>query len=141
MRCPRVLTALHVPADPREALHVLEVADDSTAISDRLGGVLLDDPVVFRAPDSRLVCVYLPEAVGVLRLNARLATICARLGAPAACLGLRGDALLLGTGDDGVDTDVRAPVLDAARRCGYAVAVAPRDDRYRTAGAGALATG
>jgi hypothetical protein len=55
----RVLSALLVPADPARTLALRAVADTAAAISDLLGGVLLDDAVIWNLGCVNLIWPHL----------------------------------------------------------------------------------
>jgi hypothetical protein len=114
---------LRVPADLNEPISATMVELTAAALSDLIGGGLLDDHV---GVDAEYV-VYLDEdrvAKG-LPPNSRAATLSARLGwADRQWLAsLRGGALFLGCNEQGNDCDVPGGVLMAARQSGLDVAL------------------
>ena len=118
----RVLSGLLVPADPGRSLAVCTVADSAAAISDLLGGVLLDDPFTWGLGEEASAAVYVAEDRAGLPVNQRQSVVATRLGIVdrAFHAAARGDALILGTRADR-DLDVPAAVVVAAHRCGYPV--------------------
>lgn len=118
----RVLSGLLLPADPGLPLSLCTVKDSAGAISDLLGGVLLDF-LIWCVGDGAFATVYCAEERAGLPVNQRLSVVATRLGVTDRAFhdAARGDALILGvTGQDqGVDVDVPAPVVAAAHRCGY----------------------
>lgn len=120
----RVLSGLLVPADPDLPLSLCAVEDSTVAISDLLGGVLLD-ALTWDVDAEALVTVYSAEDRASLPVNQRLSVVATRLGIVdrAFHAAARGDALVLGTTHHQVvDTDVPAAVTLAAHRCGYQIA-------------------
>jgi hypothetical protein len=122
----RVLAGLLVPADAGRPLVLRAVADSAAAISDLLGGVLLDDAVTWNLGGGVCVSVYWAEDRADLPVNERLSVLATRLGIvdQAFHATARGDALLLGVTRQGRDVDVPGTVTVAADRCGYPVAPA-----------------
>jgi hypothetical protein len=122
----RVLAGLLVPADAGRPLALRAVADSAAAISDLLGGVLLDDAVTWNLGCGVCVSMYWAEDRTGLPINERLSVLTTRLGIVdrAFHAAARGDALLLGATRQGRDLDVPAAVTVAADRCGYPVAPA-----------------
>jgi hypothetical protein len=122
----RVLTGLLVPADTGRPLALRAVADSAAAISDLLGGVLLDDAVTWNLGGGVCVSVYWAEDRADLPVNERLSVLATRLGIVDRTFhaAARGDALLLGATRQGRDLDVPRSVTVAADRCGYPVAPA-----------------
>jgi len=123
----RVLSGLLVPADPVREVFMVVVADTSAAISDALGGVLLDDAVTWAASGGAWVSAYLGEARAHERDNPRLSVIATRLGLVdrAFHTAARGDALIVGSLPTGVDVDLPARVVAEAARTGIPVQLAP----------------
>lgn len=120
----RVLSALLIPAEVARPVRLLPVADAATAISDLLGGVLLDDPVTWCSTVGTWISAYLGERRGGCGDNPRLSLVATRLGLTDrwfhACA--RGDALLLATRPGGVvDDDLPEAVVAAVRRSGLIV--------------------
>jgi hypothetical protein len=119
----RVLTGLLVPADTGRSLTLRAVADTAAAISDLLGGVLLDDAVTWNLGRGVSTSLYWAEDRVALPVNQRLSVLATRLGIvdrtfhASAC----GDALLLGATREGRDVDLPCAVALAADRCGYTV--------------------
>jgi hypothetical protein len=100
------------------------VQDSAAAISDLLGGVLLDDAVTWNLAGGVCMSVYRAEDRADLPVNERLSVLATRLGIvdQAFHATARGDALLLGVTRQGRDVDVPGAVAVAADRCGYPVA-------------------
>lgn len=119
-----VLAGLLVPAADGRPLELCAVADTAAAISDLLGGALLDDTVTWSLGCGASASVYWAEDRAGLPVNQRLSVLATRLGIvdQAFHAAARGDALILGTTCQGRDTDVPATVTAAADRCGYQVA-------------------
>lgn len=122
----RVLTGLLIPADPARPARVVAVDDASTAISDLLGEVLLDDAVTWRTPGGAWVSVYLGEDGAAAADNPRLSVVATRLGTTSRAFHVRarGDALILGTSPTGVDVDLPRSALTEAGRCGVPIEAA-----------------
>ena len=120
----RVLTGLLVPADAERPLSLRAVADTAAAISDLLGGVLLDNAEAWNLGRGVSASVYWAEDRAGLPVNDRLSVLATRLGIVDRTFhaAARGDALLLGTTRQGRDVDVPGAVAMAADRCGYPVA-------------------
>jgi hypothetical protein len=127
----RVLVGLLVPADAGRPLALRPVRDSAAAISDLLGGVLLDDAVIWNVGGGVGVSVYWAEDRAGLPVNQRLSVLVTRLGIvdrtfhAVAC----GDALLLGATRQGRDVDLPGWVAGAADRCGYTVVCVTSPDR------------
>jgi hypothetical protein len=119
------MSGLLVPADSAVPLSLCAVEDSATAISDLLGGVLLDDACVLPLTDGTSVSVYQSEDRASLPVNDRLTVLATRLGIVdrAFHAAARGDALVLGTTRQDIDVDVPATVIMAADRCGYQIAI------------------
>lgn len=123
MQQPRAVTvrALIVPADLRRHVEVRELALTSAALSDVIGGGLLDDALHATYADCWYT-VYLDEGRADLRLpaNERAAVLSARLGTTDRhwLAGLRGDALFVGSDPHRNDEDLPRAILDAARTAG-----------------------
>jgi hypothetical protein len=120
------MSGLLVPADLALPLTLCAVQDSATAISDLLGGVLLDDPLTWSLSGGVFATVYRAENRANLPVNQRLSVLATRLGIVARAFHAvaRGNALLLGVlgaapGD--IDLDVPATVTAAAERCGYRI--------------------
>jgi hypothetical protein len=119
--CPRCvfgrIHALLVPADPDRPCLVLALPPTATALSDAIGGGLLDD-AVYATVNNLGYCVYLDERRHPLGLpgNRRAALLATHLEwlALAWQVGLRGDALVAGVDRDGNDTDVPLAVVGVA---------------------------
>jgi hypothetical protein len=117
------ILALHVPAGADAPCRVVRLRPTAVALSDALGGVLLDD-TVHELDTGRLVRVYVAEdrpdtrlpanrrAGGLLRRAAGRGT--ARRGAAGRVV-VRGDALMAGVDADGNDCDLPAELLPAVR--------------------------
>jgi hypothetical protein len=123
----RVLVGLLVPVGGVRPLELCAVADTAAAISDLLGGVLLDDTDTWNLGCGGFVSVYRAEDRAGLPDNQRLCMLATRLGIVDRALhtGARGDVLLLGATRHGRDTDVPVTVTAAADRCGYPIAFLP----------------
>ena len=117
----RVLAGLLVPADAGRPLALRAVTDSSAAISDLLGGVLLDDAVTWNLGGGVFASVYWAEDRAGLPVNQRLSVLATRLGIVDRTFHAtaRGDALLLGTTRQGRDIDLPDAVAAAVDRCGY----------------------
>jgi hypothetical protein len=115
------LTALLIPADPRRSCALLALRESSVEFSDAIGGGLLDE-AYHGSVDGQGYCVYLDDErlAKALPENPRAVFLAARLAwiDQVDRIGLRGDALLVGTGLSGEDADLPEPVLHAARRTG-----------------------
>jgi hypothetical protein len=120
----RVLAGLFVPAEAGRTLELRALADTAAAISDLLGGVLLDDTVTWSLGSGVFVSVYWAEDRAGLPINQRLSVLATRLGIVDRTFHAtaRGDALLLGATRHGRDVDLPDAVAGAADRCGYPVA-------------------
>jgi hypothetical protein len=109
--------ALFLPADPRRPGQIIPVALSSSAISDVIGGGLLDEvdctdtsmPMHVIYQDAHRDTKGLPH-------NDRAWRLAARLNWPHVHqrISLRGDALITGLGGMGQDTDVPNDVATAA---------------------------
>jgi hypothetical protein len=112
----RVLVGLLVPADAGRPPATWAVTNSSAAISDLLGGVLLDDALTWDLGGEVSVSVYRAEERAGLPVNQRLSVLATRLGIVdrAFHATARGDALLLGTTRDGREVDLPAAVVVAA---------------------------
>jgi hypothetical protein len=112
---------LRVPADENSPVGLVRVAASAVAFSDALGGGFLDD-ALDGCVDGDPYVVLLDEhrVPQGLPGNQRAAVLAARLGHVnrAWLADLRGDALVLGCGHGGTDTDVPGGVIDAARWSG-----------------------
>lgn len=121
----RTVRALLVPADGADPVEVVTVADSAQAISDTLGGCLLDDSTIGSLPHGGLFTVYLTDGASTLADNPRAAALAARLGLMGRRLQqarLRGPVLVAGLDPaTGGDLDVPAGVLTAARRVGLRI--------------------
>lgn len=129
---PQEITALLIPADPGEPCTALALPLTSVALSDAIGGGLLDDayyglvpgstePITTQDTGSGGYCLYLDEdrVTRQLPLNDRAAALGIRLGwPPRHDVVLRGDVLVTGATPAGHDTSVGAGVLTAAVRAG-----------------------
>ena len=89
------MSGLLVPADSAVPLSLCPVEDSATAISDLLGGVLLDDTHVLPLTDGTSVTIYQGEDRASLPVNDRLTVLATRLGIVdrAFHATARGDAL------------------------------------------------
>ena len=112
------------PADAGRPLELRAVADTAAAISDLLGGVLLDNADAWNLGRGVSASVYWAEDRAGLPVNDRLSVLATRLGIVDRTFhtAARGDALLLGATRQGRDVDVPGAVAVAADRCGYPVA-------------------
>ena len=113
------IRALRIPADSREHCSLLFLAPSAVALSDALGGGLLDD-AYYGAVGPDCYCLYLDEErlTKRLELNHRAAVMAARLGWENRSTCLAGDALLVGADSRRNDVDVPASVITAAWRGG-----------------------
>jgi hypothetical protein len=119
-----VVRALRVPASPREPVAVVMVKVSAVALSDAIGGGLLDDSVQGTAAGARYVFYLDEERVAKgLPDNPRAASLVTRLGHVdrAWLAGVRGDLLVTGCTIHGDDVDVPRGVVVAARRSGLVV--------------------
>lgn len=116
-----VLTGLLIPADPQCPCTVLVLRNSSPALSEAIGGGLIEDAYYGRICGQGY-CLYLDDEREAKRLpeNARAVLLAARLSWVDQIdrLRLRGDALLTGTARNGDDADVPEALLAAARRTG-----------------------
>lgn len=119
----RVLSVLLVPADLSRAVMLSVVQDTSTAISDALGAVLLDDAVSWPTCCGVWVSAYLGEDRATAPDNPRLCLIATRLGLTDREFHAtaRGDALIVGSLPTGVDVDLPSRVLAEAVRAGVPI--------------------
>jgi hypothetical protein len=122
-----VLT-LRVPADPRRPVEVVAVAVSAVALSEQIGGGLLDDSCHGEV-NGQGYTMYLDEdrvAKG-LPDNPRAAVLATRLGQLDRDwqAGLRGDVLLVGMDGQLQDADVPPAVITAALQAGVLSAVSP----------------
>lgn len=122
-----LVQALRVPADPVEPLAVVRVKPSATALSEAIGGGLLDDSVQgWTAGDGYTFYLDENRVRKGLPDNARAATLAARLGHTDRIWlsEVRGDVLITGCTLRGDETDVPEAVLAAAHQAGLTVAVA-----------------
>lgn len=118
--------ALVVPARRGTACRLQTVVISSTALSDAIGGGLLEDLIC--SGRGLHCCLYLDEEREAKQLpeNLRAARLAAALDwsatSPATkvsgLVGLRGDIVITGAGPFGEDVDVPALVISTARRLG-----------------------
>lgn len=112
---------LRIPAIDTEPCALLSLALSSAALSDALGGGLLDD-AQYGCEGGAGYCLYLDEDRRDKNLppNRRAVQLAERLGwgGSAERVDVRGDALVLGTDDFRNDADVPVAVVTAARRAG-----------------------
>lgn len=115
------IRTLQVPADLARHCTVHEIALTGAAISDAIGGGLLDDALTDTL-DGAGYCLYADADRLTKHLpdNPRAVLLAARLGWVhlADRIHLRGDILITGADDAGNDTDVPHAVLVAAHRTG-----------------------
>ena len=133
---PRQVRVLLVPADPAGQVQLMVVADSARAISDALGGCLLDDTTVGALPQGGWFTVYLADGVylaegdvATLPGNPRAAALVARLGLVGRQFQarIRGPVLIAGLDPDtGADVDVPVEVVAAAEQTGLTVTPAAR---------------
>lgn len=123
----RLLVGLLIPAGGTGPLWVVAVADRASAISDTLGGVLLDDPYTWCTAAGGWVSAYLGEGRHRRGDNPRLSVVATRLGVTDRRFhaATRGEALLLGTALTGVDRDLPEAVLAEVARCGLEIRCRP----------------
>jgi hypothetical protein len=136
---------LLVPADPAAPVEVISVANSARAISDAIGGHLLDDTTIGQLPDGSWFTFYLADASGLalpadgnvpalpadasglaLPDNLRAAALAARLGLVDRGLQaqIAGPVLLAGIEPrSGADIDVPRQVLTAAQDTSKVVGV------------------
>jgi hypothetical protein len=112
---------LLVPWDHRRACQVQELALTAVALSDAIGGGLLEEGLYGRI-DAAAYVVYLDEdrAAKGWPPNERAVVLSARLGQVERqwLAGLRGNALFLGCDERLDDADVPLALVEAARRSG-----------------------
>jgi hypothetical protein len=117
----RLVAVLAIPADPRRPALVVRLEATAVALSEAIGGGLLDDDGQGEVDGERFT-LYVDEerCARGLALNDRAARLSARLGLLERrwLAQLRGDALLAGLGPRNEDRDVPLPVLTAAFRSG-----------------------
>jgi hypothetical protein len=118
-----VLTGLLIPAAAHRAVRLCSVQDCAVAISDAIGGHLLDDAITAVLPDGVLAAFYLAEDRLRLADNPRFAVLLARLGLHERAFQheLRGDVLILGCTDGFRDVDVPPQVVGVCARRGIGV--------------------
>ena len=125
---PRIgpVLALRVPADDGEPVTVVLVRPSSVALSDAIGGGLIDDALVGGCEGDRFG-LYLDEERVAKNLppNDRAAVLLVRLGHTDRewLAGLCGDAVIVGVDGRGGDCDVAAEVLVAACGGGFDVTI------------------
>jgi hypothetical protein len=111
---------LLIPADTSARCRLVELALTAAALSDSIGGGLLDEALI-ESLDGVGYCVYadLDRITRGLPVNTRIAVLAARLGWIDLVdrAQLHGDPLIVGADDQGNDTDVPYPVIEAAQRC------------------------
>lgn len=117
----RVVRALRVPADPGEPVTVVVVEVSAVALSEAIGGGLLDDSVQgTTAGDGYTIYLDDERVMKGLPGNPRAAALAVRLGHvdPTWLSDVRGDVLVTGCTSWGDDSDVPPGVLVDARRTG-----------------------
>jgi hypothetical protein len=117
----RPVLVLRVPADHRAPVRLVQLAASAVTFSDAIGGGYLDEALDGVVDECPYVVVLDEHRVAKgLRANQRAAVLAARLGHVnrAWLADLRGDALIVGCGRGGADTDVPDGVIDAAARSG-----------------------
>jgi hypothetical protein len=116
---------LLVPADTSRPCLVENLALTAVALSDAIGGGLLEEGVHGQI-NGVTFCVYVDEdrVAKKLRPNERAAVLSARLGETGRSwlADLRGDVLILGSDEQLDDVDVPAAVVEMARRAGLMAA-------------------
>lgn len=116
-----MVRALLVPADEHRHCTVVVVPETAAALSDAIGGGLLDEVYQGRTLD-HWCCVYGDEERAAKRLpaNDRARSLLAQLGwgGRIDARGLRGDLLFVGADSPSADTDVPEEVLRTAARAG-----------------------
>jgi hypothetical protein len=124
------IRALRVPANADEPCTIVHLELTAAAISDAIGGGLLDD--VRSGAGERSVNLYLDEdrLRKGLPDNGRAAVLVARLGCVDRTFlaGLCGDVLVTGADGDGNDADLPPTVLVAAEQSGIRVGRAATSD-------------
>lgn len=121
----RGLRALLVPTGGVPA-EVIEVGETAEAISDALGGHLLDDTTIGELPGGRQVTFYRSETPGALPDNPAAAALAARTAATdrRTLARLRGPVLVLGL--DGVrDVSIPDELIVVARQTGLSIGAGP----------------
>lgn len=115
------LRALLVSAGSAPA-RIVEVAETAVAISDALGGHLLDDTTVGKLPDGRQLTFFRAENSEALPANPAAAALAARAAVTdqRTLARLRGPVLVLGL-DRGQDLPVPDDLLTLARRIGLSL--------------------
>jgi hypothetical protein len=115
----RSLHALVIPADPARPCLVQRLPLSTTALSDAIGGGVLETVVISAFEDSTFQ-VYADRHRKAKKLpdNQRAILLSARLGCIQLVdrIRLRGDILLTGVDDSGNDLDVPYAVFEAAFR-------------------------
>jgi hypothetical protein len=118
--------ALRVPADPRRPVEVVAVTVSAVALSEQIGGGLLDDSC-HGETNGQAYTMYLDEdrVTKGLPDNPRAAVLAARLGQLDRDwqAGLRGDVLLVGMDGQFQDADVSPSVIAAALQAGVSAMV------------------
>jgi hypothetical protein len=118
---PVSVRALLIPADLQRRCAVRELALTAAALSDAIGGGLLDE-ALSDTVGGLDYCLYADADRHAKRLpdNPRAVLLAARLGwiQLADRIHLHGDLLLTGTDPAGNDTDIPYAVIEAAHRTG-----------------------
>lgn len=118
---PVVIRALLIPADLDRECRILDLPLTAAALSDAIGGGLLDD-AVSGVIDSARYCVYLDadRRSGHAQENPRAVRVAARLGWErlAEQIQLRGDILITGLDARGNDADLPLALAELAHHSG-----------------------
>lgn len=125
------LRALLVPAGGTP-VEVIEVAETAIAISDALGGHLLDDTTTGELPDGRQLTFFRAEHSAPLPANPTAAALAARTGVtdPHTLAQLRGPVLVLGL-DCGQDLPVPGDLITLAHESGRPISDSDNETKPR----------
>ena len=121
---PAQLTALLMPAQVETPCQIVSVRNRSAAISEAIGGGLIDDVLVGGTAGGMYVIYACDDEQTTRPANPRATVLAVRLGhyGREVQRRLRGTVLVVGLLADGTgDTDVPATVLTAATRAGITV--------------------